>query len=384
VSIWFTPEEYFSTSIIRQIDFVKSELRMNARSYQELLNSKQRLSLFLFLVMNAASSVFTLLVPFNNKPSFTLPLLGIPLFCLGALLFSLQFPRQYIGKLNLFAVVVGVLWAAHIYVKSQYCAPNNQSFLLISLFSIFFISAIALTDNFIAFCLHSVPSAMVILLLDDMHNTTRILFTTVLPIIAFSIHHLMLKRSEIFTQTLVANLYHERDRFNNLSMIDPLTGLYNRRGLENKINMLSEPQSGRHFVLLLDIDRFKAYNDNYGHAMGDRALVQVAAAIRDAVRSRDIVVRYGGEEFLVLLTNVDEDYAAQLAERVRQRVLALEIPHQFNQLETTTVTLSAGISALDKLDVDSAIGAADAALYLAKNNGRNNIQLAQNIQPATA
>jgi diguanylate cyclase (GGDEF)-like protein len=355
---------------------------MNARSYQELLNSKHRLSLFLFLLMNAASSVFTLLVPFQNKPAFTLPLLGIPLFCLAALLFTLQSPRLYVRKLNLFACVIGLLWATHIYLKSQYCAPNNQSFLLISLFSMFFISAIALTDNFIAFCLHAVPSALVILLLDGMHNTTRIVFTTVLPIIAFSIHHLMLKRSEHFTQTLVANLYNERDRFSNLSMIDPLTGLYNRRGLENKINMLPAAASGCHFVLLLDIDHFKAYNDNYGHTMGDQALVQVAITIRDSVRSRDIVVRYGGEEFLVLLTNVSEEYATQVAERVRQRVQELKIPHRFNQFETTTVTLSAGISVLHELDVASAIRAADAALYQAKNNGRNNIQLAPTIEPA--
>ncbi len=117
--------------------------------------------------------------------------------------------------------MLGLLWAAHIYVKSQYCLPNNQDFLLISLFSIFFISAISLTDNFTAFCLHAVPSAMMILALDGMHNTLRILFTTLLPIIAFSIHHLMLKRSEIFTHALVANLYNERDKFNNLSMLDP-------------------------------------------------------------------------------------------------------------------------------------------------------------------
>ncbi|AGO53527.1 GGDEF domain-containing protein [Serratia plymuthica] len=355
---------------------------MNARSYQELLTSKHRLSLFLFLLMNAASSIFTILVPFQGKPAFTLPLLAIPLFCLVALLFTLQSMQQFVKKLNLFSCVIGLLWAAHIYIKSQYYAPNNQGFLLLSLFSMFFISAIALTDNFIAFCLHAVPSALVILFLDGMHNTVRIVFTTVLPIIAFSIHHLMLKRSEAFTQTLVANLYNERDRFSNLSMIDPLTGLYNRRGLENKINMLPESQSGRHFVLLLDIDHFKAYNDNYGHTMGDQALVQVAIAIRDSVRSRDIVVRYGGEEFLVLLTNVREDYAAQLAERVRRRVQELKIPHRFNQLEMTNVTLSAGIAMLDKLDVASAIRAADAALYLAKNNGRNNIQLAENVQTA--
>ncbi|QDI46103.1 hypothetical protein FG173_02930 [Serratia marcescens] len=103
---------------------------MNARSYQELLNSKQRLALFLFLVMNAASSVFTLLFPFRDTPSFTLPLLCIPLFCLAAALFSLQTPRKYLCKLNLFASVLGLLWAAHIYVKSQYCLPNNQDFFI--------------------------------------------------------------------------------------------------------------------------------------------------------------------------------------------------------------------------------------------------------------
>lgn len=350
---------------------------MNACSYQELLNSKHRLSVFLFLLMNAASSLFTLFVPFKNTPAVTLPLLGIPLFCIAAMLLTLRYPRHYVRNLNIYAGVIGLLWAAHIYLKSRYCLPDQQSFLLISLFSIFFISAIALTDNFIAFCLHAVPSAFTILLLDGMHNTVRIIFTTVLPIIAFSIHHLMLKRSEAFTQALVANLYDERDKLNNLSMLDPLTGLYNRRGLENKLSMLQTPTAGRHFVLLLDIDRFKAYNDSYGHTMGDQTLARVATAIRDAVRSRDVVVRYGGEEFLILLTNVSEDYAVHLAEHVRQQVLELRIPHHFNQLSTTSVTLSAGISALDDLDIKSAIRAADAALYQAKNNGRNTVQLAE-------
>lgn len=356
---------------------------MNSRSYQELQNSKHRLSLFLFLLMNAASAMFTLFVPFKQTPAFSQPLIGIPLVCLVAMLYALYSPRDYVRKLNLFAIILGLLWAAHIYSKNQYVANDSHSFLLICLFSIFFISAISLTDNFIAFCLHTVPSALTILWLDDMHNTTRILFTILLPIIAFSVHHLLLKRSEMFTQLLVTNLYHERDRFSDLSMLDPLTGLYNRRGLENKLNQLLSPTSGRHFVLLLDIDHFKAYNDRYGHTLGDQALVQVAAAIRDAVRSRDVVVRYGGEEFLVLLTNVSEDYATYLAESVRQCVQELTITHRLDAQQTSKVTLSAGISALDKLDVDSAIVAADAALYLAKNNGRNNIQLAPCLHPRT-
>ncbi len=357
---------------------------MNSRSYLELQNSKHRLSLFLFLLMSAASAVFTLFVPFKQTPAFTPPLLGIPLVCLAATLYTLRSPRDYVRKLNLFAIILGLLWATNIYSKNQYTANDNHSFLLISLFSIFFISAISLTDNFIAFCLHAVPSALTILWLDGMHNTTRILFTILLPIVAFSVHHLLLRRSEMFTQHLVANLYHERDKFSDLSMLDPLTGLYNRRGLENKLNLLLTPSSGSHFVLLLDIDHFKVYNDRYGHTMGDQALVQVAATIRDAVRSRDIVVRYGGEEFLVLLTNVSEDYAAYLAETVRQCVQELAIAHRLPSQETTRVTLSAGISALDKLDIGSAIVAADAALYLAKNSGRNNIQLAPSPQVSEA
>ncbi|MDK1704712.1 diguanylate cyclase [Serratia rubidaea] len=349
---------------------------MNARSYQELLNSKHRLAIFLFLLMNIASSLFTLLMPLKNTPAVTPPLFGIPLFCLAALLVTLRSPGNYIKRLEFFSCVLGLLWAGHIYMKSQYLLPNVQNYLIISLFSIFFISAITLTDNVIAFCLHAVPSALTILLLDNQHNTLRILFISVLPIIAFSIHHLMLKRSESFTHALVARLYEERDKLSNLSMLDPLTGLYNRRGLENKLSLLTTPHSGLHFVLLLDIDRFKAYNDHYGHTMGDQALVKVACAIRDAVRSRDIVVRYGGEEFLVLLTNVSKEYAAQLAEQIRLRVQALAIPHGFNQLAATHVTLSAGISPLEQLDVASAIRAADSALYQAKNNGRNSVRLA--------
>lgn len=79
-------------------------------------------------------------------------------------------------------------------------------------------------------------------------------------------------------------------------------------------------------MLLLDIDHFKAYNDHYGHMMGDRALIRVSAAIRNAVRSRDIVARFGGEEFMVLLTNSSKETARQAAERIRQRVYDLKIP----------------------------------------------------------
>src|SRR5690606_8273956 len=108
---------------------------------------------------------------------------------------------------------------------------------------------------------------------------------------------------------LLYRLLEERETLNDLSMLDPLTGLYNRRGLQNKIDNLLTLDNGVRYVLLLDIDHFKAYNDHYGHMMGDQALIRVSAAIRDAVRSRDIVARFGGEEFMILLSNVDLERA---------------------------------------------------------------------------
>ena len=123
----FAPKECFSTLIIRQNDFAKSDLRMNARSYQELLNSKQRRHYF-FSDNECRLFRIYIIAPFRDTPAFTLPLLCIPLFCLVAALLSLQTPRKYLCKLNLFAGVLGLLWAAHTYVKSQYCLPNNQDF----------------------------------------------------------------------------------------------------------------------------------------------------------------------------------------------------------------------------------------------------------------
>src|SRR5690606_38106943 len=146
-----------------------------------------------------------------------------------------------------------------------------------------------------------------------------------------------------FAQQLLYRLLEERKTLNDLSMMDPLTGLYNRRGLHNRLENLPTLEHGEHFVLLLDIDHFKAYNDHYGHMMGDQARIRVSAAIRDAVRSRDSVARLGGEEFMVLLTSVTLDQARQTAERIRQKVYDLKIPHMFNESVATNVTISIGI-----------------------------------------
>lgn len=347
---------------------------MKLQSYDELKHSKYRLSLMLFLFLNVAVSLFCLL-PFlgTDSPVSSLPVGLVAAFSLTLLTLCLVMPKQKLPLLNPVALILGALWAWHINHRYHLVFYFDGSFLIISLLSVFFISAIALSDYLTAFCLHITPPVLTVLLLDDGQHLMMIIFTITLPLIGFSLHHLMRRRFDSFTRRLVSQLYEEKESFRDLSMLDPLTGLYNRRGLKNRLDNILENHAGSHYVLLLDIDHFKAYNDNYGHAMGDQALARVSVAIRDAVRSRDVVTRYGGEEFLVLMTNVNASIAMKLAERIRQYVVDLEIPHRFNEKVSTHVTISAGIAPIFADDFDQAVSNADRALYVAKNQGRNTI-----------
>lgn len=201
-----------------------------------------------------------------------------------------------------------------------------------------------------------------------------------LPMAGIAIQDVIQKRYDGFAQQLMYKLLEERETLNGLSMLDPLTGLYNRRGLQHRLDTLLALSNSKHYVLLMDIDHFKAYNDHYGHMMGDQALIRVSAAIRDSVRSRDVVARFGGEEFMVLLTAVDPQQAQAAAERIRQKVYDLKIPHMFNESVATNVTVSIGIAPLVEQDIDSAITRADKALYEAKNMGRNNTLVSDELR----
>lgn len=347
---------------------------MKLQSYDELKHSKYRLSLMLFLFLNVAVSLFCL-IPFTGSPTgeWPAPVITVALFSASTLIACLIRPKLKLPLLNPVALLLGALWAWHIYLKYHQVFFFDGDFLIISLLSVFFISAIALSDYLPAFCLHISPPVITVLLLDNGEHLAMLLLTISLPLIGFSLQHLMRRRVDHFTRRLMRQLYEEKETFSDLSMLDPLTGLYNRRGLKNRLDNILENHAGSHFVLLLDIDHFKAYNDNYGHAMGDQALARVSVAIRDAVRSRDVVVRYGGEEFLVLMTNVNASIAMKLAERIRQYVLDLEIPHRFNEKVSTHVTVSAGIAPIFDDEFDQAVANADRALYVAKNQGRNTI-----------
>lgn len=161
--------------------------------------------------------------------------------------------------------------------------------------------------------------------------------------------------------------------FEQLSVTDPLTGLLNRRYLEKRL--IEEIQrSKRHrfpmSLMMLDVDQFKSYNDMFGHPAGDTALKIVASILQDILRGDDVAARYGGEEFAILLPQTTSTEAAAIAERLRQRIEHTEFPKR-------KVTVSIGIaSCSNEIDTpEDLIGAADHALYEAKNHGRNNVRI---------
>ncbi len=161
-----------------------------------------------------------------------------------------------------------------------------------------------------------------------------------------------------------------------MALKDSLTGLFNRRHFDEQIRMeLRRAQREGTFVSLViaDIDHFKQVNDLYGHPAGDSILREVASRLRSAVRDVDAVCRYGGEEFAVILPACPIEEAVRVAERVRQRVGSS--PHAIDPSTKLEVTVSLGVSAFPK-PVDNGlqlVRAADAALYTAKNSGRNRV-----------
>lgn len=163
-----------------------------------------------------------------------------------------------------------------------------------------------------------------------------------------------------------------------LATTDQLTELWNRRYLMevagNEVGRFR--RYGRTFsTVIFDIDHFKKLNDTYGHAAGDFALVECAKTLSEAVRGQDTLARIGGEEFCVLLPDTNGEGAAQLAEKIRQRVEAIEITFD-DQLITFTVSL--GVAEVRESDegFETLLARADEALYRAKEGGRNRVEMA--------
>lgn len=170
------------------------------------------------------------------------------------------------------------------------------------------------------------------------------------------------------------NFMYSQTRF--LSVTDPLTGLYNRRHFEDTIEreFLRASRYNNHLSFaIIDVDFFKKVNDTYGHSTGDYVLKEVAYLILQNLRKTDMVFRYGGEEFTVIITETPKEKAIIPLERLRKAVE--DYPFSYNS-QNINVTISIGISEVCKniTTVHQLFDDADKALYKAKENGRNQIQ----------
>lgn len=207
-------------------------------------------------------------------------------------------------------------------------------------------------------------------ILNHLSSYRQILFINILIvlIIATLIYIIMRWRLELYDANQLLKAENE---------IDFLTGIYNRRYLNLYLeNLWQKKQRDPIGLLILDVDYFKKYNDTYGHILGDEVLKKITQCMHETIRKSDVLARFGGEEFIIILDRVDVEESKKIAHKIIDAVYQLNIKHETSPFER--VTISIGLMALEKdsaLGVREAIECADKALYVAKEKGRNRISL---------
>lgn len=194
--------------------------------------------------------------------------------------------------------------------------------------------------------------------------------------VARNLLHILSGRVRGDNHLLVRN-YQMQRAFEHAATVDALTGLHNRRWLDDAFarQMTRCAEDGKTFcVIMIDVDLFKRINDTWGHVVGDQVLVQIAQTLANNIRPVDLVARYGGEEFALALPATDLDEAFMVGERLRRAVERLALP--FMQGEAIPhLTISLGVTRRhdDDQTIQAVIARADAALYRAKDGGRNRV-----------
>lgn len=217
-----------------------------------------------------------------------------------------------------------------------------------------------------------------------------------IPMIAYGdvmgVLHLTLAESEKLTSSLeqlvisasehlalaLANLQ-LREALQAQSVRDPLTGLFNRRYMQETLERelaRTERMGTGLCVIMLDVDHFKNFNDTYGHEAGDLVLHEIGSYLQKAIRTEDIACRYGGEEILVIMPGIDTDNAYIRAEELRKGIKNISLQHKGQTLTGLSISLGVAIAPVNGNSADSLVDAADAALYKAKRAGRDQVMMA--------
>ena len=177
----------------------------------------------------------------------------------------------------------------------------------------------------------------------------------------------------LFLAYVLVYLYYQTRK---KAFIDPLTHVYNRQYLSE---FLERTSLQNYYLMMIDLDNFKRVNDNFGHDVGDDVLVAIVKEIKSNIRHEDILIRFGGEEFILLIDKKESKESRKVAERIRKAVMNLEIESHNNKIK---MTLSIGVNPFpySAKNIEEAIKIADEQLYIAKSSGRNRVEIFDEVK----
>ena len=202
-----------------------------------------------------------------------------------------------------------------------------------------------------------------------------VLITSILSILSSVISRNYLK--QIDRQTF--QLKESESKLRELSIRDPLTGLFNRRYLDETLDRELKRAARKRLplgIIMLDIDHFKRFNDTHGHAAGDLLLRQLGDTLKKHIRAGDIACRYGGEEFILILPEANREAAHHRAEHLREEVKRIRLHHEDHVIVGVTMSFGVAVFPLDGKTGERVLIAADEALYQAKHEGRDRVIVA--------
>jgi len=183
--------------------------------------------------------------------------------------------------------------------------------------------------------------------------------------------------TQLRMQSLISDLKRSQEKLKLLSLTDPMTKLYNRRhfsSISRHILNLARRDKTQIAVIMIDIDNFKDINDTYGHYFGDEVIISLADELKNQKRDSDIVFRFGGEEFLILLPNTNLEGAEVLAQKIKKTVENKVLHFPSSKALKYTVSFGVSVSREEQEDIQMVLNRADEALYKAKRNGKNRVE----------
>ena len=196
----------------------------------------------------------------------------------------------------------------------------------------------------------------------------------------------MIRQNELLEEKLsqssqvMLELQRDLEMVRKEALTDSLTALSNRKAFDAELSRIAREadETGQTFTLiLLDIDHFKSFNDNFGHQVGDQVLRLVARTLTEGVKGRDVAARFGGEEFAIILPETNLQGGAKVGDALRKAVAGKEVVNRNTGDKLGRITMSGGVAQyLPQENLDDLVARADAALYTAKHNGRNQISAA--------